>query len=381
MSGQNRSFSLPEWAMLPPISNMINLSPDYPQPLSHDLLQQAILNAIDENFPVFPRDARRIQILVEDASRPTKTAPVLSILIQELRKRLPSVELNILIAGGAHQGLDNRWKLPQDMVNKARVHDPHQSKFCGEFMGIPLLIDPGVIDADVRIAVGTVNIHPKAGFSGGSKILLPGTAGLPTIKAFHRQPDGESGTIDTPLRQMADQALQRFPVLFALQLLSNGSGEIWGLTSGELHSAWLAATEELLPHVRIRLEQQYPYCLADAKPFDQNLIGLFKSLKTLHAVLTPNGEGILLARAHEGLGSHAWRLDPSVIERERLSLEMLLGNQTIWVVSQAQLPPDDAMELFPPQIRLVPPGYPLPMLQDVSIMLHVTPLMGLEIAH
>lgn len=381
MSGPGRSFSIPSWSRLSSNAEPIVLAPQFPPPLSLKELIAAVQQAVEENFPALPKSTRRILIIMEDASRPTKTSPVVSALLSALSRRVsPSTETRILIAGGAHLGLDNREKYPPDAAGRVKIHNPYDTVALANIKGCPLYIDPEVIWADFRIAIGTVNLHPKAGFSGGSKILLPGAAGLPTIRQFHHLADGSLAEMMTPLREMADQVLQRFPVPFSLQLLSNANGDIWGLTSGELRNAWKLAIPRLLPLVQQPLIRQQPLCLADAGPFDENLIGLFKSLKTLHTALTPDGVGVLLCKAPDGLGRHAWRLDPSVMLRERAAWATRLGQQKIWVVSSSTLSIKETQALFPSQVRLVTPGEnSIPSLNSLPLILQSAPLIQCQL--
>ena len=51
--------------------------------------------------------------------------------------------------------------------------------------GVPILLEPRYVEADVRIATGFVEPHFFAGFSGGPKAVCPGLAALETILEAH----------------------------------------------------------------------------------------------------------------------------------------------------------------------------------------------------
>lgn len=356
MSGNPRSLPFP-FSSLPSLDQQCRFAPLHPPPLSTDAILALIRQGLDEaTFPA-KQQPLRVLILVEDASRPTQTALPLSLLLTELRPRLPlGSQVSILVAGGAHYGLDNSWKIPEDSGwDDLLFHHPRAAKLVGEIDGVPLWLNPAVIDADLRIAVGTVNLHFKAGFSGGSKIFLPGAAGLPTIFAFHELKNGAAGQTSTPLRKMADQVLAKFPVAFALQFLSDITGRITGLHTGPLPHAWYTATQALLPRVSFQLSSQYPLCLAEALPFEKNLLGFFKALSPVLTVLQPGGTGVIFLPAPEGLGAHLWRLDPDVRAKERADWERTIGDREVIVLTESPLPAAHESQIFPEQVRLLPP--------------------------
>jgi len=51
--------------------------------------------------------------------------------------------------------------------------------------GIPAWVNRRVVEADVRIGIGMITPHMDAGFSGGSKIILPGVCSEKTVDSFH----------------------------------------------------------------------------------------------------------------------------------------------------------------------------------------------------
>ena len=52
--------------------------------------------------------------------------------------------------------------------------------------GVPVALAPAFMEADLRLAVGSVMPHPFAGYSGGGKMVIPGLANLPVLVRTHK---------------------------------------------------------------------------------------------------------------------------------------------------------------------------------------------------
>ena len=151
-------------------------------------------------------------IVVDDLSRPTPTWQVLPDLVRILvGAGIPAAQIQFLIATGSHRPLrdkEMRWKLGNRIVDEHPVwnHDAYASdlKQIGCLRsGIPLLVNPRVVQSDLVIGLGCVIPHPTAGFSGGGKIIVPGAAGALTIACLHglQQPRSRGvldGSADNP---------------------------------------------------------------------------------------------------------------------------------------------------------------------------------------
>jgi nickel-dependent lactate racemase len=82
----------------------------------------------------------------------------------------------LLFAGGAHYGLEEKnrtTKAPEKFPGPILTHNCLETAYYGEVDGKPVFLNREVDAADLRIAIGTVNVHPVSGFTGGAKILVP----------------------------------------------------------------------------------------------------------------------------------------------------------------------------------------------------------------
>jgi hypothetical protein len=344
------------------------IRPLYTEPMKKEDWQAVLIAAVNRHFSARPPIAKGV-LLVEDASRPSDTAPVIHTLIHHLQRYLPQTEFSLVVAGGAHRGLEseNARKVPSNFPGRISIHDCTKTFKVGEVDGIPLWLNREVVEAELRIAVGTVNLHPLAGFSGGAKILTPGVAGLPTIFGLHDLAPGKAGQLETAIRRFANHVLAEFPVEFAVQLLTNSSGAILRLFTGELDQAWRSAADSIRPWVNLPFPGSFPFCLAETTPFDQNLFGIFKALPTLLAVVRPAGTGYLFSTSRHGLGQHLWRLDPRIVVKEREGWEQKIGNRQIRIVTDARIPTADWEWVFPKQIRPISAGETIKTEESIQI--------------
>jgi nickel-dependent lactate racemase len=140
------------------------------------------------------RGRRNAVIVIDDISRPTPTADVLPLVLDELEAGgMPLSQVRVVIAAGGHEAAsteENLMKVGAGTANRVawELHDPDGDLvYAGQSpSGIPLHINRTVMEAELKIGIGGITPHDGAGFSGGSKILVPGVAGTQTARWLHR---------------------------------------------------------------------------------------------------------------------------------------------------------------------------------------------------
>ncbi|MFH1741720.1 MAG: lactate racemase domain-containing protein, partial [bacterium] len=141
-------------------------------------------------------NAQRVAIIVSDSTRGVPTAKVMPILLEELDAAgVRRSAVTIVVATGVHRpATEDEIKEILGAGNlmglKVINHDPcdgEQLVVLGKTsFGTSVEVNRTVYEADLRIAVGKVEPHEFAGFSGGRKSVLPGIAGEKTIEFNHR---------------------------------------------------------------------------------------------------------------------------------------------------------------------------------------------------
>jgi len=169
-------------------------------------------------------------IVTSDATRACRTRCCFRSFSPSSRLPASARDVTVLIALGAHRPLA-RDELAQllgaEVLDRVRVvnHDPSGPCVAvgSTDSGNELCVAPSFVEADVRIALGLVEPHEFAGFSGGGKSVLPGIAGSrldhPQSQPGDAAPAGiPAGEVTTnPIRQEMDEAAR----LAGLQFIVN----------------------------------------------------------------------------------------------------------------------------------------------------------------
>ncbi|MBT6338436.1 MAG: nickel-dependent lactate racemase, partial [Desulfobacula sp.] len=156
-------------------------------------IKEAIKNPINsKSFKAFLSDAKKVLVIVNDATRPTPTKKILEFIFDDLKQ----TNFNFIIATGAHRGPSQEEYLQifgsfyeeikdQIIVHDARVED--DMVFLGQSTnGTQMYVNKAGVEADKIIIISSVEPHYFAGYTGGRKSFLPGIAGYKTIEQNHK---------------------------------------------------------------------------------------------------------------------------------------------------------------------------------------------------
>jgi len=103
--------------------------------------------------------------------------------------------------------------------------------------GVPILINKHFIDADIRIGIGNIVPHFTSGWSGGSKILLPGLAGAETVAGMHyygaKTLPNAIGRADNVARELMDDFARKVGLHMIINTVLTRDGKIAGIYSGD----------------------------------------------------------------------------------------------------------------------------------------------------
>ncbi|MDD5621874.1 MAG: lactate racemase domain-containing protein [Actinomycetota bacterium] len=198
------------------------------------------------------RDKSKVVLIIEDISRGTRIDKVIKFILKELIStgiREDEIEIICAVgAHGAHDRIDFVKKLGKEVVEKFPVynHNPFfNCKYIGKTSrGTRVLINPEVLECDLKISVGTIVPHPLFGFSGGGKIILPGISSIETIYSNHiLESDslkGIKGNFVDGLGRIENNVMQRemeevcemVGIDFLVNALVDYNGEIVDLVAG-----------------------------------------------------------------------------------------------------------------------------------------------------
>jgi len=267
------------------------------------------------------RGARRVLVVVSDATRTTGARDFLPPLVEEI-EAVSRADVRFVVASGIH-----RRPTPEDLEailgprlrarHEVVLHDPDDQDRLRELgrtrAGTPVSVHGALRDHDRIVLTGAVGFHYYAGFSGGRKAVVPGLASRATVTANHlralradgtRHPLARAGRLaGNPVhRDMVEGAALVAPHLLVNSVMTE-SGAIERLWVGH----WRKAHEAACRHVRasrsVRLRPR-PLVVASAggEPGDVNLIQAHKAFEAAIGALEPGGVFVLVARCREGEG-------------------------------------------------------------------------------
>ncbi len=211
-----------------------------------------------------------VAVIITDSTRPTPSPVVLGPLLAELgRAGVPDDQIVILVGCGLHavNTDEKRRALVGDAVAaRVEVIDAQgiegEQTYLGETeLGVPAYVARRVAGAAFAVAVGTVEPHLYAGFSGGVKTVSVGCAGQKTIAfthhpAFLSRPGVVLGRLEgNPFQQALREVAARTPLHAVVNVVVDEEGRVVMAASGEPtatqttvanahRAAWLRAVPE-----------------------------------------------------------------------------------------------------------------------------------------
>lgn len=256
---------------------------------------------------------KRAAIILDDITRPTPTATLLPVIMDELaRAGIRQNATTIVIASGAH-GHPSR----DDLIRKigARLADtmtivPHEGVRDVEYLGrtargTPIRVNRAVMRCDLKIGIGSICPHPAAGFSGGSKILVPGVCGIETIRYLHDHfgMEHRRGSAENEFREELDVIATIAGLDFIVNAVLNRKREIAYVFAGDKTLAFrrgAAAARELYG---VNPLWDADITVADTYPFDSSLQGMKRGFWPF-AGARPDGSRVVIGAGSMGKGIH-----------------------------------------------------------------------------
>jgi nickel-dependent lactate racemase len=263
-------------------------------------------------------------ILVCDITRPVPNGLILRPVIERLRGAGVK-SITVLVATGLHR--PNEGLELQEVIGDPWVFDHasvvnHFARRAGDHaavgttrQGIPVALDRRFLEADIRIAVGLVEPHFMAGWSGGRKLALPGIASADTITAFHSarilgHPRADTAVLDgNPLHEAQNEVLGMIGPCLAMNLVIDESRALSFAGFGGIRESHAAAVRFAEPCFRVEAPREFPVVLCSAAgfPLDTTWYQAVKGVCCGASVLEKGGDLFVAAECAQGFGSAEFR--------------------------------------------------------------------------
>ncbi|MDR1929017.1 MAG: nickel-dependent lactate racemase [Treponema sp.] len=271
----------------------------------------------------FLRGGRRLLIIINDATRPTPTAAILTALMPFIEKAgLSGGGLTLIVAAGAHRAPteEEYRQILGDLYGPLRercVHHDARDEAAMTGIGVtrngtPMALNKKLFEADRIIATGSVEPHYFAGFTGGRKAFLPGIAAYKTIEANHKlalSPRARSLVLEgNPVHEDMMDALPLIKApIFSVMTVLDKEQKAAAAAAGDLMASFYAAVESARKIFCVSVPARADIVVSVAKfPMDIDLYQSQKALDNGGAALRDGGFLILVSSCRDGIGDEAY---------------------------------------------------------------------------
>lgn len=317
----NLSFSLPDDA------NIYEIEPNAVNPLPN--VKGEIMRSL-RSLDMIVRAGRKIVIVADDITRPTPTKEILPPLLDYLNEKgVRDDDITLLVALGTHrpmkqQELVDKYGEAMDRLEVIQpdFRDPEKLVKVGVMPnGSPIEVNKEIERVDIAIGVGMIVPHHVSGFSGGSKIILPGISGEKTVGEMHllsaRLRRSFLGIEKNQVRDLMDIVAERAKLRGLINVVVDGTGNVTWIGAGTVSEVFREGVREARKVYEVKTPSNLDLVIASSYPADIEFWQAHKSLYPADMVLREGGTLILLTPCPEGVA----RTHPEVLELARLTPE------------------------------------------------------------
>jgi len=281
------------------------------------IIQEALKNPIKkESFEQFAKNAEKLLVIVNDATRPTPTSKILDYLLPIFSSH-PNIKF--LVATGAHRAPTEEeyrfifGKSYDVFKNQIFAHDARKKEemdYLGKSKnGTEMYINKMVSEIGNVLVIGSVEPHYFAGYTGGRKSFLPGVASYKTIEMNHKlalSDDARSLALDdNPVNEDMIDAMNVLKDInvFSIQTILTGDHSIYAVTAGDLIQSFDAAITYANEVFCVPLKKKGNIVMTVAPyPMDIDLYQSQKALDNGKLALEDDGVIILVSKCRDGIG-------------------------------------------------------------------------------
>ncbi len=252
--------------------------------------------------------AKKIAIIVDDATRPTPVAEILEVLLSHLADHGFSREkLTMVVALGTHEPMKREAleaKVGSSVVSQYKVIQHNAWKSDLVPIRIPgngkvVKISPVVAQADLKVGISSVLPHPMAGYGGGPKIVMPGVCDFEFIRDHHMKnvihPRSVAGvTLWNPFHEGCLEVARAVGLNFSINCVYNQRGQVIRIIGGSLEMAFTEAVEVCFKKLGHKFEEKVDVTITSAYPHTHGH-QIFKGLSAPDIVTKDTGAILLVA--------------------------------------------------------------------------------------
>lgn len=294
----------------------------------------------------------KVALVVSDITRPCPTRTILPFIMRSLRASgVPRDKVRILIGTGTHRGhtpAEKRTLLGSYASSIPQIvdHSMESAQYVGTTKrGTKVSVSPLLLNADFALAIGNVDVHYFAGYTGGYKAVVPALAGKETIEKNHSLmtlPNAEPAVVESnPVREDLEEAGQMTGLRFIVNVVQDERKRIVNSFAGDPITAQRAAIMTVDDLVKVPIKELADIVIASAGgyPRDINLYQAHKAIENASHAVKDGGTIILVAECGEGFANtkfEDWMTNATSLDeiREKLSKQFVLGAHKAYALSK-----------------------------------------------
>lgn len=308
-----------------------------------DEIKRAVINPIGtDRLSNIVKEGEKIVIITSDITRPMPSYLVLPEILNELYLGgIKKEDIIIVFALGSHRSHseDEMRGLAGSVYDDILCIDSNGDD-CVMLgytdMGTPVEIFKPVVEADRRIALGNIEYHYFAGYSGGYKAVMPGVSNNKAIQHNHSKmvdKNAFAGNIDNnPVRCDIEQVSEFISLDFICNVVLDENKKVVYAAAGHPVKAHRQGCLFLDGMYKCNIKNKADIVIVSAGgyPKDINLYQAQKALDNAKHAVRENGIIILAAECSEGLGEKTfenWLINAECSQSliERISVDFRLG--------------------------------------------------------
>ena len=297
-----------------------------PNPVSkidyNKAIDEALLEPLGkESFEHFIDTDERIVFIVNDGTRPTPTRKVLARIYSKIKEK----NIYFIVATGCHRApTQEEWhfilgkEIYEDLHAKNRLwsHDSRNDEMV--YLGISsngtqMYLNKIVADAKKVCAIGSIEPHYFAGYTGGRKAFLPGVAAYDTIQQNHLLAlDLNAQALILKGNPVHEDMMDAMSVLghidvFAIMTVLDSDHDICAVRAGDLSDSFYAGIDKADEVFCVNIPQKADIVISVAPyPMDIDLYQSQKALDNGKLALNENGILIMVAKCRTGIGEEGF---------------------------------------------------------------------------
>ena len=305
-----------------PAIQVLELNPTVPLEAPESAIAAALADPIGTKpLGELARGRANACILVCDITRPVPNERILTPMLETLHESgLGKEDILLLVATGLHrpnEGAELVEMLGSRIAAEYRIENHHgqdldEHVYLGESENqVPVYFDRRYVEADLKITTGLIEPHLMAGYSGGRKVICPGIAGLPTVRAWHsprflEHPRATCGIVEGNPVHAENTAMARMAGCdFIVNACIDGTRQITRIVAGDMERAWEAGVDFCRRQVTVTVPEPVDIVVTSCAghPLDTTFYQSVKGLTGPLPILKPGGTIVMAAGMSEGIGS------------------------------------------------------------------------------